>query len=230
MDKGLQSGRLNRAAIIATFLSSVAFSVYSILVIIGVLSILSGRISGSTFGIEWSFFALAFAFAALWYHKVGSILIILAGAFFLFFTAWTTNHYPQVYLSVAGVYTAGGILHFINAFFLERWEPSARREEKPVGRKVVTKKQVIYIACFVAFGLGLGFWSAWHARYDTPLFLNLPGYWIGGFFAGPVLASVLFWGVVGALLALFAKPKLIACIMSSYLVIFGGLTIWYYWG
>lgn len=42
--------------------------------------------------------------------------------------------------------------------------------------KRITTKKIIYIACFVAFGLGVGFLTAWHdARYDTPLFLNLPG-------------------------------------------------------
>lgn len=93
------------------------------------------------------------------------------------------------------------------------------------------KKRIIYIAAFVAFGLGLGFWSAWHdGRYDTPLYLNLPGYWLGEVFAGPVLASVLFWGVVGALFSFFLKPKLTAWIMGIYLVIFGGLTAWFYWG
>jgi hypothetical protein len=97
--------------------------------------------------------------------------------------------------------------------------------------KRITTKKIIYIACFVAFGLGVGFWSVWHnARYDTPLYLNLPGDLISDAFAGPVLASVLFWGVVGTLLALFVKPKLIAWIAGVYLVIFGGLTIVYYWG
>ncbi len=93
------------------------------------------------------------------------------------------------------------------------------------------KRKIIYIACFVAFGLGVGFLTGWHdAHYDTPLFLNLPGYLIGEVFAGPVLASVLFWGVVGTLFSLFLKPKIIAWIMGLYLVIFGGLTAWYYWG
>jgi hypothetical protein len=110
------------------------------------------------------------------------------------------------------------------------------------------KRKIIYIACFVAFGLALGFFIIWHnARCDTPLYLNLPGYSIGELFwnlwvrfisdATPwimsppqvyVFASVLFWGIVGTLLVLFLKPKIIAWIMGAYLVIFGGLTIWYY--
>lgn len=111
------------------------------------------------------------------------------------------------------------------------------------------KRKLIYIACFVAFGLGVGFWSVWHTRYDTQLFLNLPGEMIGDAFYGMwtrfisnpppwildlhqvyVFASALFWGVVGTLLSLFLKPKIIAWIMGAYLVIFGGLTAYYYWG
>ena len=109
------------------------------------------------------------------------------------------------------------------------------------GETLVVKRKLIYIACFVAFGLGLGFWSAWQCRYDTPLFLNLPVDTLGGLLAGEaidlwvlklpqvlVFTSVLFWGVVGTLLSVLLKPKIIAWIMGAYLVIFGGLTIWYY--
>lgn len=111
------------------------------------------------------------------------------------------------------------------------------------------KRRIIYIACFVAFGLGVGFWSVWHTRYDTPLFLNMPGELIGEAFHGMwvrfisdtipwilnmpqvfVFTSVLFWGVVGTLFSIFLKPKLIAWIMGVYLVIFGGFTAWFYWG
>ncbi len=111
------------------------------------------------------------------------------------------------------------------------------------------KKKLIYIACFVAFGLGVGFWSVWHTRYDTQLFLNLPGEMIGVAFHGlwvrfisdtipwildipqvHVFASVLFWGVVGTLLSVFLKPKIIAWIGGVYLVIFGGMTVLFYLG
>jgi hypothetical protein len=160
---------MKKATIRITFLVSIAFAVYSVLVITDVLPILNARISGSIVGVVWSFFAFSFACAALWYPKVGSILIILAGAYFLFM-AGTTHHYLQIYLSVAGVYTVGGILHFIDAFFLARQERSERGKER-----FITKRRWLYIAGFVAFGLGLGFWSAWQFRYgDTPLFLNLP--------------------------------------------------------
>jgi len=106
--------------------------------------------------------------------------------------------------------------------------------------KKITTKQIIYIACFVAFGIGLGFFAAWHnSRYDTPLYLNLPASYLSIVIESVgirglsltqlnVLASVIFWGVVGTLLTLFLKPKIIAWIMGAYLVIFGGLTIWYY--
>jgi len=107
MDKSLLSKRLRKAAIIVTFLPLVGFVIYQALR------------PAPIFGIVWCFFAVIFAVIALRYHKTGSILMIFAGALF-FLSTLLTNHYIEFYLPVSGVYTVGGILHFINAFFLER--------------------------------------------------------------------------------------------------------------
>ena len=106
-----------------------------------------------------------------------------------------------------------------------------------------------YILVFSLFGLVVGLVSIWHDErgYDTPFLLNLPGALIGDtlsgiwhrlfgigtpwFIANPqvvVWTSVLFWSLVGFILIRFVKPKTIAWIVGTYLLIFGGLTIAYY--
>jgi hypothetical protein len=109
-------------------------------------------------------------------------------------------------------------------------------------------KKIFYIACFLLFGLVTGIVTGWHDyRYDTPFLLNLPGYMLGQLFEGLwvrfisdavpwilhipqvyILGSVLFWGLVGTLLSLFIKPKIVAWIVAIYLLLFGGLTLAYY--
>ncbi len=110
-------------------------------------------------------------------------------------------------------------------------------------------KKLIIVICFLVFGIIMGICTGWQNQrgYDTPFLLNIPGYMIGDVFealwvrfinyAFPwilrrpqvfVLASILFWGLTGTLLALFVKPKVIAWSVGIYLVIFGGLTIWYF--
>ena len=98
---------MKKAAIIITFLPLIAFIIYQVCR------------PAPIFGVIWCFFAIIFAFIALRYHRVGSILVIFLGAFF-FFSVWATNHYIEIYLPVSGVYTIGGILHFINAFFIKK--------------------------------------------------------------------------------------------------------------
>jgi len=118
------------------------------------------------------------------------------------------------------------------------------------------KKKIIYIACFLLFGIGIGFVSVWFDNNtDTIFFLNIPGTVIGDgiyyrcieIFGDPssaqahytipwliripqvyVLASGLFWGLLGALFALFLKPKVMLWIAAVYVVILGILTIVYY--
>jgi hypothetical protein len=119
MAKTLLSKRLRKAAIIVTFLPLAGYVIYAILVFSGVLEKFDIYLTIQTFGMAWCFFAIIFAFIALWFHKIGSILIIFAGVLF-FVSVLLTNHYPGRHLPLSGVYTIGGILHFINAFFLER--------------------------------------------------------------------------------------------------------------
>jgi hypothetical protein len=118
MDKSLPSGRLRKAAIIVTFLPLAAYVIYAILAFTDALSIFDVYLTIQTFGMVWCFFAIIFAFIALRFHKTGSILIIFAGVLF-FVSVLLTNHYPGRHLPLSGVYTVGGILHFINAFFLK---------------------------------------------------------------------------------------------------------------
>ncbi len=104
------------------------------------------------------------------------------------------------------------------------------------------------LVCFLLFGIIIGFVTIWHdQRYDTAFFLNLPGYLLGVAFHGSwtrfiseakpwimrvpqvyVLSSLLFWGLIGILLSIFVKPKIVAWIVSIYLVILGGFTIAFY--
>ncbi|MGD9118025.1 MAG: hypothetical protein PVJ08_04745, partial [Dehalococcoidia bacterium] len=115
MDKSLLSKRLLKAAIIVTFLPLAGYVIYAILVFSQVLQIFDVYLTIQTFGMAWCFFAIIFALVALRYHKIGSILIIFSGVLF-FVSVLLTNHYPGRHLPLSGVYTVGGILHFINAF------------------------------------------------------------------------------------------------------------------
>jgi len=119
LNKRLPRGRLRKAAIIITFLPLAAYVIYAIIVFSRVLNPFDVYLTIQTFGMAWCFFAIIFAFIALRFHKTGSILIIFAGVLF-FVSVVLTNHYPGRHLPLSGVYTVGGILHFINAFFLER--------------------------------------------------------------------------------------------------------------
>ena len=113
-------------------------------------------------------------------------------------------------------------------------------------------KRILIISCFLLFGILVGYATGWKDQkgYDTPFLLNIPGYMIGDVFQGLwcrfiggtlatapwilwrpqvfILASILFWGLTGTLLALFVKLKVITWSVGIYLVIFGGLTIWYF--
>jgi hypothetical protein len=119
MAKILPSSRLGKVAVIVTFLPLAGYVIYAILVFSRVLQILDVYLTIQTFGMVWCFFAIIFAFIALRFHKTGSILIIFAGVLF-FVSVLLTNHYPGRHLPLSGIYTIGGILHFINAFFLEK--------------------------------------------------------------------------------------------------------------
>jgi Flp pilus assembly protein TadB len=119
LEKSLLSRRMRKAAIIITFLPLAGYVIYAILVFSQVLQIFDVYLTIQTFGMVWCFFAIIFAFIALRYHRIGSILIIVAGVLF-FVSVLLTNHYPGRHLPLSGIYTIGGILHFINAFFLER--------------------------------------------------------------------------------------------------------------
>lgn len=115
------------------------------------------------------------------------------------------------------------------------------------------KRKLIYISCFVLFGIGAGFVSVWYYNNtDTIFFFNIPGTLIGDgiyyrsieMFGNPfsdqahytipwllripqvyVLASTLFWGLLGTIFSLFLKPLLMMWICAVYLVLLGILTI-----
>lgn len=115
------------------------------------------------------------------------------------------------------------------------------------------KRKIIYIACFLVFGVAAGFVSVWyHNNTDTIFFFNIPGTLFGDgiyyrsieMFGDPsssqahytipwvlriphvyVLASGLFWGVLGTIFSLFFKPVVILWICTVYVVILGILTI-----
>ena len=91
-------------------------------------------------------------------------------------------------------------------------------------------QKIILVTSFILFGLVLGTLGAWfHRHYDMWFPFNIPGDLVYnfGFLGGHILSSVLVWAVLGALLTLLFKPKIIAWIMGAYLVIFGGL--WLAW-
>jgi hypothetical protein len=95
--------------------------------------------------------------------------------------------------------------------------------QSPVYRKI------ILIISFMLFGMALGFIGAWFHRHNDSWFpLNIPGDFLYAvFLRNNVLASTLAWAVLGTLLTLIFKPKVIAWIMGVYLVVFGGLWVWW---
>ncbi|RJQ39671.1 MAG: hypothetical protein C4555_02660 [Dehalococcoidia bacterium] len=108
------------------------------------------------------------------------------------------------------------------------------------------KKLYIFLG-FVAFGIAAGFIAIWFREHTDSLFLlNIPGTLLGDavygisirLFGDPhssqahytipwllripqvyVPASVVFWGLVGTLLAWFMKPKIIAWIAGVYVAL-----------
>jgi hypothetical protein len=119
MAKSLLSRIVRTAAIIVTFLPLAAYVIYAIIVLSGVLERFDIYLTIQAFGMAWCFFAIIFALIALWLEKIGSVMIILVGVLF-FVGVLLTNHYPGRHLPLSGIYTIGGILHFINAFFVEK--------------------------------------------------------------------------------------------------------------
>ncbi len=109
----------------------------------------------------------------------------------------------------------------------------------------------IIIAMFMVYGVVVGFIAVWFRQNTDMVFLlNIPGTLFGDavyglsirFFGDPhssqahytipwlfripqvyVPASTLFWGLIGTLLAVFLKPRIVAWIMGVYLVVFGSL-------
>lgn len=104
-------------------------------------------------------------------------------------------------------------------------------------------KGLIFLG-FVAFGVATGFIAVWFREHTDSLFLlNIPGTLLGDavyrqsirLFGDPhspqahytipwllripqvyVPASLVFWGLIGALLTFFLKPKVIAWVMGFY--------------
>ena len=118
------------------------------------------------------------------------------------------------------------------------------------------KRKLIYITCFLLFGIGVGFVSVWFDNNtDTIFFLNIPGTIIGdGIYSGAirllgdpyssqahytipwifrtpqvyVLASGIFWGLLGAIFAFFVKLRAVLWIIGIYILILVILTVIYY--
>ena len=89
-------------------------------------------------------------------------------------------------------------------------------------------RKIIFIVSFTIFGLALGFISLWfHRQYDQWFPMNIPGDILFMFLGSHILASVLVWAILGTLLTLVFKPKIIAWIMGAYFVLFGGLWLWW---
>jgi hypothetical protein len=89
-------------------------------------------------------------------------------------------------------------------------------------------RKAIFIVSFILFGLVLGAVSPWfHRRYDQWFFLDIPGDFLYNYLSNHLLASVLAWAVLGSLLSLIFRPKVIVWIMGIYLVVFGGLWLWW---
>ena len=109
------------------------------------------------------------------------------------------------------------------------------------------KRKLIYIACFLLFGIGVGFVSVWFDNNtDTIFFLNIPGTIIGdGIYSGAikllgdssssqahytiawifrtpqvyVLASGIFWGLLGVIFAFFVKLRVMLWIVGIYVLL-----------
>ena len=118
------------------------------------------------------------------------------------------------------------------------------------------KRKLIYIACFLLFGIGVGFVSVWFDNNtDTIFFLNIPGTIIGdGIYSGAirlfgdpgssqahntiawiyrtpqvyVLGSGIFWGILGVIFAFFAKPRVVLWVIGIYVLIVIILAILFY--
>lgn len=115
------------------------------------------------------------------------------------------------------------------------------------------RSKLIYIACFLVFGIGVGFVSVWFDNNtDTVFFLNLPGTLFGdgiyhrsiAMFGDPassqahftipwlfrvpqvyVPASAVIWGVLGTILAFSLRPRAILWIAGVYVVVLGILAV-----
>lgn len=88
------------------------------------------------------------------------------------------------------------------------------------------KNKLLMITGFLVFGAAAGLLSAWYdGRYDIPLYLDFPGYFLGMVMQIKVLPSVIAWGIIGTVLALLLKPKITAWIMAAYVIVFGVLTL-----
>ena len=102
---------------------------------------------------------------------------------------------------------------------------------------------------FIIFGAAVGFASVWFRQHTDSLFLpNIPATLLGDaiyglaikYFGDPhsaqahytipwlfripqvyVPVSILFWGLIGTLLAMFLRLKIIIWIMGVYLIAFG---------
>ena len=75
----------------------------------------------------------------------------------------------------------------------------------------------------------LGALGAWfHRRFDQWFPFNVPG---DLFYSVPVsnylVSSLLAWTLIGALMTFMFKPRIIAWIMGVYLVLCGGLWLWW---
>ena len=118
------------------------------------------------------------------------------------------------------------------------------------------KRKLIYIACFLLFGIGVGFVSVWFDNNtDTIFLLNIPGTLIGEgiysssikLFGDPssaqahytipwllrvpqvfVLASGIFWGLLGMIFAFFVKLRVVLWIIGIYVLILIILAILFY--
>ncbi len=99
-------------------------------------------------------------------------------------------------------------------------------------------RKTVIVSGFLAFGLVVGLFSFWMGNsnlYDTPLLINIPGEWMASAYGsrdwpGYIVGSTLFWGATGLLLSIVFKPKIIAWISGIYLLVFGGLTAYYFLG
>ena len=124
--------------------------------------------------------------------------------------------------------------------------------ESTIDSKEMMKKTITIIG-FAIYGTIVGFISIWFRQNTDSLFLlNIPGTLLGDvvyglsirFFGNPyssqahytiprlfripqvyVPASILLWGLIGTILALFLKPKVVAWIVGVYLAVFGSLYV-----